>query len=378
MQRPLLVCALTLLAIGSLVPSGAGRTAPLVTENTFLSVAIGGQPYRLEALVTKEAGHPGPLPVALITHGMSADVEQRQALSPAANARLARDLARRGWLAVAIVRRGFGQSAGPTSYALRQCPAATFAELLDDQTDDVAAALTAIAERPDADGTRMIAIGASVGGAVVLNLAARAPDGLRAVINVSGGLRMSMRDGAPPPQTCTADAMLPVFAAYGAKSRLPTLWIYAENDLLFPGPYVRRLHAAYATAGGRSDFHMFDPIGEDGHNIFGTFDGLLSWMPVMDRFLASQSLPTFDQKKFDAAITALHLSRNARDVARRYPGWPTEKALAVSSTGRTVNASYGYASIEEAAAKSLAECQKLAHEPCRVALINFDAVEGSR
>ncbi len=375
MPRPFFVCALAVLAMASLVPAGAGRAAPLVSENTFLSVDIAGKPYRLQALITKEAGRTAPLPVALVTHGMSADLEQRQALSPAANARMARDLARRGWLAVAVVRRGFGQSVGPTDYSLRQCPAVSFAELLDDQTDDVAAALAAMARRPDADGTRMIAIGASVGGAVVLNLAARAPQGLRAVINVSGGLRMSMRAGAPVPETCAADDLLPVFAAYGAKSRLPTLWIYAENDLMFPSAYVRKLHEAYVAGGGRSEFHMFDPIGDDGHNIFGTADGLLRWIPVMDRFLGSQALPTFDRKKMDAAITALRLTRGARDVARQYPGWPTEKALAVSATGKFVNASYGYPSTEEAAAKSLAECQKVANEPCRVALVNFDAVE---
>lgn len=375
MPRPFFVCALAVLAMASLVPAGAGRAAPLVSENTFLTVDIAGQPYRLQALITKEAGRTAPLPVALVTHGMSADLEQRQALSPAANARMARDLARRGWLAVAVVRRGFGQSVGPTPYSLRQCPAVSFAELLDDQTDDVAAALAAIATRPDADGTRMIAIGASVGGAVVLNLAARAPQGLRAVVNVSGGLRMSMGGGAPAPESCAAEDLLPVFAAYGAKSRLPTLWIYAENDLMFPGAYVRKLHEAYVAGGGRSEFHMFDPIGNDGHNIFGSFDGLLRWVPVMDRFLASHALPTFDQRKMDAAITALRLTRGARDVARQYPGWPTEKALAVSATGKFVNASYGYASAEEAAAKSVAECQRAANEPCRVALVNFDAVE---
>lgn len=361
--------------MASLVPTGAGRAAPLVTENTFLTVDIGGKPYRLEALITKEAGATAPLPVALITHGMSADLEQRQALSPAANARLARDMARRGWLAVVVVRRGFGQSVGPTPYSLRDCPAVSFAEVIDDQTDDVAAALPIIAQRPDADGTRMIAIGASAGGAVLLDLAARAPAGLRAVINISGGLRMSMRNGASPAETCTAEALLPVFAAYGAKSRLPTLWIYAENDLMFPGAYVRRLHEAYVAAGGRSEFHMFDPVGDDGHNIFGSAEGLLRWMPIMDKFLSAQSLPTFDLKKIDAAIAALHLSRGTRDVARRYPAWPTEKALAVSATGKTVNASYGYPTIEEAAAKSVAECQKLANEPCHVALVNFDAVE---
>jgi pimeloyl-ACP methyl ester carboxylesterase len=50
--------------------------------------------------------------------------------------------------------------------------------------------IKAISRRSDDDPIRIIALGVSVG-AAVLNLASRAPEGLEAVINVSGGGRTS-------------------------------------------------------------------------------------------------------------------------------------------------------------------------------------------
>lgn len=67
----------------------------------------------MEAVIIRPAKSGGRLPVALITHG-----EQRSAAAMAnMHAELmlpqARDFAHRGYLAVAVVRRGFGRSNGP-------------------------------------------------------------------------------------------------------------------------------------------------------------------------------------------------------------------------------------------------------------------------
>jgi dienelactone hydrolase len=106
----------------------------------------------------------------------------------------------------------------------------------------------------------VIALGASAGGAAVLALAARNPPGLRAVVNVSGGIRPLSPDGGPGVY-CKPEDLVPAFAGLGERSRVPSLWLYAENDSLFPADYVRGLHEAYVAKGGRSDFHMFEPIG---------------------------------------------------------------------------------------------------------------------
>jgi hypothetical protein len=65
----------------------------------------------------------GRLPIALITHGRSGDaddntVEDDQGVRADLMLRQARDLALRGWLAAAVVRRGYGRSDGlPASRA---------------------------------------------------------------------------------------------------------------------------------------------------------------------------------------------------------------------------------------------------------------------
>ena len=105
----LLSLLLVLLALSAL-PARAEE--PLVVEETFLSVTIRDQPFRLNALIVKEAGQPGRLPVAIITHGQAGEAEKREQLQPRAYLRVARDFARRGWLAVVVVRRGFGRSEG--------------------------------------------------------------------------------------------------------------------------------------------------------------------------------------------------------------------------------------------------------------------------
>jgi pimeloyl-ACP methyl ester carboxylesterase len=353
--------------------AAAHAEPPLLIEETFLPITIKGQPYRLEAMVVKEAGARQRLPIALITHGHAREVEKREAVQARRSLQIARDFARRGWLAAVVVRRGYGRSGGKAAYVLRGCRDGDFGAPLDDQTDDLAAALKVIGQRTDADPSTAIAFGDSAGGAALLNLAARGPEGLKAVVNMSGGVRYLPRpDGQPA--SCGAEEMIPFFASLGKRSRLPTLWLYAENDKTFPGDYVRRVHEAYVTAGGRTEFHMFDPVGEDGHFMMGHVDGLLRWLPALDRFLRANGLRTYDQAPITAAINGLNPSPAVRAVARRYEGRATEKALAISRSNKTAHAQFGGTDLAKIEAEALKMCAKVAKEPCRAFLRNFELV----
>ncbi len=44
---------------------------------------------------------------------------------------------------------------------------------------------------------------------------------------------------------------------FGSRTRVPTLWLYAENDSLFGPELVRGMHEAYVKAGGRVDCRCF-------------------------------------------------------------------------------------------------------------------------
>jgi dienelactone hydrolase len=358
------------------LPPRISAEEPLVVEETSLSVVIKGKPYRLEALVAKEAGT-GRLPVAILTHGQAAESEKRERVQAHRFLRLARDFARRGWLAVAVVRRGFGRDSGPTPYVLRHCRNGDFATALDDQTDDLEAAIKSLAQRSDADTSTVLALGVSMGGAAVLNLASRQPEGLKAVVNLSGGIRSVPKPGGPP-TSCTAEDLIPLFARFGERSRLPTLWLYAENDSFFPADYVRRLHETFLTNGGRAQFHMFAPVGEDGHFLAEKPEGLLLWLPALDRFLRQNKLKTYDPAPLLSAMEALNLPAPARQVIYRYEGRATEKALAISKSNKLAQARFGGNDLSEVEAKALAECEEKAKEPCRLLLRNFELVPEAR
>jgi dienelactone hydrolase len=199
-----------------------------IHENTFFRVAIGGSTFRLEGLTVKRADASGRLPIALITHGKAANLQSMLDLDAADYIGQAKDLASRGWLAVVVMRRGFGQSDGPQASPV-SCQSTSYVERFSADADDLAPTLDVIASRPDVDATHIVAIGVSAGGAAVMALSARSPKNLRAVINVSGVLRT---------ESCPKeDVLVQAFKDFGTKSRVPTLWMYAKNDSFF-GPEV--------------------------------------------------------------------------------------------------------------------------------------------
>ena len=359
--------------ISGVLPAAAERR-PLLVEETFLTVTIGGKNYRLAALIAKEAGSTGRLPVALITHGQS-EPEKRVQISSRSYFFLAREFARRGWLAVVVVRRGFGQSDREAPHALRPCEnGAYYASELKGQTDDLEATIEALGRRSDADASTVLAVGQSVGGAVFLDLATRHPEGLKAVVSFAGGMKSVAKPGASPSTPCKAEDLIPLFARFGERSRLPTLWFYAKNDSLFPPDYVRSLHEAYVAKGGQAQLHIFDPIGQEGHLMVGDPDGMLHWLPLLDRFLRDNKLKTYDPAPIQRALRDRHLPAPAFRVASSYDGRPTEKVLAISQSKGGLQLRFGGEDLTEMENAAREECEKVSKEPCRIVLRNFEAV----
>jgi dienelactone hydrolase len=355
----LLACALVLQAL-LLVGTGAAGEGDLVEDPSFLRVKIDGRTYRLEALTVKRADAAGRLPIALITHG-KAPLESRMLDDHASNfVRQARDLARRGWLAVVVIRRGFGASDGPLAAPV-SCASKSLIERFSADADDLQASLEAIAERPDADPARAIAIGVSAGGAVVTALSARNPKGLLGVVNVSGGLRL---------QSCPKEeALVSAFRSFGATSRVPSLWIYAKNDSFFGPALVDRMHEAFLAGAGDVKLVMLEPDEGDGHFIFSQAKGRMKWLPQMDAFLRHQQLPTWRREDADALMKKLGLKEAARGLIETYVAAPSERALAQSAADRHVGVAHGWRSPEEARKSAIFYCER-SGGPCEVMMEN--------
>src|SRR5690348_12692961 len=94
--------------IVSLAATASAKAGDLVQERQYLRVKIAGKDVRLEALFVRRADAKGRLPIVFFNHGRPAYREMTLDHSlanddPGIN--LLADMARRGWLVVAIHRR---------------------------------------------------------------------------------------------------------------------------------------------------------------------------------------------------------------------------------------------------------------------------------
>ena len=332
-------------------------------EQSFLRTNIDNRAVRLEALIVKSATATEKLPIALITHGKPAALSDMLNWKASDYAGPARDLAKRGWLAVVVMRRGFGQSDGPQPSPV-SCGSTSFVERANADADDLQAAYDAIATRPDADPERAIAIGGSAGGVAVVSLAARNPKYLRGVASVSGGLRMV---------DCPKEnELVKLFAEYGAASRVPNLWVYAKNDSFFGPELVTRMHAGFLDGGGDVKLVHYDKLGEDGHDMFMSAVGRLRWLTEMDAFLRFRKLPATPRgERVSELMKLLKFDRNQRGFLENYLAAPTYKAMAQAPEGK-VWVQYGAGASNTVRKSALDGCRarfKIS-EPCRLVMEN--------
>ncbi len=355
-------------------PLAAAPEQELVEERTFLTYKGPKGTFRLEALIVRPAKADGRLPIALITHGKNLKAEENQGLRADLFLAQARDFAARGWLSVVVIRRGYGQSDGipgvSRGAAYMSCQNADLVRGFDIEADDLDAALKVIAARPDADGSRVIAVGQSLGGGTVLAFAARKPAGLIGVINVSGGVWRTDGNGG----VCDFEALTSAMATFGARTRVPTLWLYAENDSLFPPDVVARMHAAYTEAGGRAKLWTFPPIMHDGHNLFADFSGRVKWLRAVDRFMKANRMPNANVARVQDVMNATKLADSARPVVEEYFSTPMPKLLVVTASRKSAYWVANPSDITGARKRALANCSKKSGGECTVVMENNDLI----
>ena len=130
-------------------------------------------------------------------------------------------------------------------------------------------------------------VGQSVGGMATVAAGARNLSGVIAYINFSGGT-----GGNPeltPSHSCFPEALTALYGQFGRTTKLPNLWLYAQNDLFWGETAPKIWHAAFAKAGGKGEFVETDPLpSEDGHQLLAKGGRL--WSQHVDPFIASLGL----------------------------------------------------------------------------------------
>ena len=257
--------------------------AGLVRQSLAIAVTIDGKPATLEAVMIRPDG-PGPFPLAVLSHGSPRRVADAATMSAAALVPQATVFARRGWAAVSFLRRGYGGSSGPRVEGYGGCADPDYFAAGRRGAADIRAVIERLAADPLIDGGRVISVGVSAGGFASVALTAAPPPGLVAAISFAGGRGSDKSD-----MVCREERLIDAFRRFGQTSRVPMLWVYAENDHFFGPPLARRFLAAFAGAGGRAQFIAAPAFGDDGHRLFGS-RGIETWTPWVDRFLAAEGV----------------------------------------------------------------------------------------
>jgi dienelactone hydrolase len=354
--------------------SSTAQTAPLdaaLNEQVVMVPAgSGAQSVELETTIFKPPGN-GPFPLVVMNHGKALGNPRNQNRDRFIV--ISREFVKRGYAVVIPMRRGFSKSSG--DYLDQGCNMTAHGQT---QAEDLQSTLEYLRTQRWADTEHIIVAGQSYGGLTALAYGTHAAHGVKGLINFAGGLKMHGGD-------CRwQQSLVQAFATYGAKTTLPSLWFYGENDQHFGPDLAARLYQAYLQAGGHAKLIAFGPFKKDAHGMSGSRDGVRIWWPETEKFLRELGMPTETVYALDdeikvpkveyAAIDNVeaipYLRGSAREQYRTFLGKSYPRAFAVSPTGAWSWAEDG----DDPAAQALADCQKHSVQPCRLYAVDNHVV----
>jgi dienelactone hydrolase len=248
-----------------------------------------GGNYNIAAKILRPEGQ-GPYGAIVLNHGAPVSAEDRRNESPDLLLPTAAIFARRGFVVVMPLRRGFGATGGEFAEDAGSCRNPDYRRGETAASDDVMAAYDYARTLPYVDGSRMILAGQSAGGvASIFTAGARAPQGLVAVLAFAAG-----RGGNPtrnPGVPCAVEPLARVFDELGKSVKVPVLFHYAENDQFFNAQTSRLWYERFTAGGARAEYVLQPAFGKDGHYIFSDDSGVRYWLPAVERFLAKAGVP---------------------------------------------------------------------------------------
>ena len=143
----------------------------------------------------------------------------------------------------------------------------------------------ALARRPDIDRSRIVVAGQSFGAWNTLGVGAAPPAGVRGLISFNATLRALDRPAADSSLVSAAGQL-------GARTSLPSLWFYGDNDSLMPVSTWQSVCDRYKRAGARAELVDIGRFKDDSHQFLSSPASLPLWAPKVDAFLARIGMPS--------------------------------------------------------------------------------------
>lgn len=227
-------------------------------------------------------------PVVLINHGSPRNAQERRLMKASNYLAMAKVFAQRGYSVALVLRRGYGSSGGGWAESYGDCSAPNYLHAAQAGVEDLHAVLAYLNQIPAFDTHNILVVGYSAGGFASLAFTAfNPPAGLRAAIVFAPG-----RGSYAADKVCQAQSLLAAFAQFGKSSRIPILWVSAENDHFFNPKLSRQFFDAFTQNGGQARFFLAPAFAQEGHFLFSNA-GIPQWRPIVDEFLKPEALTAF-------------------------------------------------------------------------------------
>jgi dienelactone hydrolase len=227
----------------------------------------------------------GPFPLAILNHAAAQPGEDRAEIGVAGcDSPLPRWFLDHDYVVALPLRRGYGRSDAGWAADPGSCASPDYVKSGFEAARDIAAVADYLEKSPDVRPHGLVVAGEDEGGWAALAFASvPANTDLAAVIDVDGG--MGGHAASETGHVCRPDLLVDAAGTFGKTTRVPTLWIYASNDPVFPPELARAMLAAFTGAGGKAEFAAPASPEGDGHVWMFSGPGTAVWSPLLDGFL---------------------------------------------------------------------------------------------
>jgi dienelactone hydrolase len=293
-----------------IAPMSPSRFRSITNALAVLAAAMGldaaaGQPRTVEEVVTlpfpvpgadgRMAPHPMTVtifrddrrqrsPFLVLNHGRAARSDEREKLGRARFSDNSRYFVALGYAVFVPTRIGYGVTGGRDLENSGPCATKHYRPIYEAAADQIVAVIDYAKAQSYIDPARGIVVGQSFGGTTAIAVAARGVPGVAAAVNFAGG--GGGRPHTHPENPCRDDLVRDLFAAYASTARIPTLWVYSENDKYWGARLPRVWFDRFLAAGGQGRFVWLPPHKSDGHPSFA--GNPAAWRPAFEAFVRGE------------------------------------------------------------------------------------------
>lgn len=243
---------------------------------------FGNKIYRLATYIHKpdDFDSSRKYPVVIINHGTAVDPYTRT------HARFAYKEAseyflEKGFVVVVPMRRGYAESDGVfIADSIGSCSHPDYSSSAQEASKDITEVINYVKSLTYADKQSILLVGISSGGFTSLAVASLNIEGVIGVINFAGGQGGASRTEYPG-HACNEQRLIQVMGNFG-KAKVPTLWIYSENDTFFRPELAQAMFEDFSRNGGKGKLVIAPPFG---HALLSRVGARNIWSPYSDEFL---------------------------------------------------------------------------------------------